>query len=79
MPPSDDVSNFRLRDSLQSYDMIASQKYDYLRVFINILSKYGKNYELGVEYKNTPKDTSVINPDFEELNFNDFDFDPEDF
>lgn len=76
---SENVSNFRLRDVLQSYDMIASQTYEHLRIFVNILSKYGKNYELGMEYKNTPKDTSVISPEFEELNMNDFDFDPEDY
>jgi hypothetical protein len=58
--------------------MIASQTYQHLTIFVNILSKFGKNYELGMEYKNSLKDTAV-SPEFEELNLNDFDFDPEDY
>jgi len=58
--------------------MLASQTYDHLRIFVNILAKYGKNYELGMEYKNAAKDTAQM-PEFEELNLNDFDFDPEDY
>jgi hypothetical protein len=45
---------------------------------VNILSKYGKNYELGMEYKNSSKDTALM-PEFSELNLNDFDFDPKDY
>lgn len=75
---SENEDNFRLRDDLQSFDMIASQTYQHLKIFVNILSKFGKNYELGMEYKNSLKDTAA-SPEFEELNLNDFDFDPEDY
>jgi hypothetical protein len=78
-PMSENEGKFRLRDELQSFDMIASQTYQHLRIFVNILAKFGKAYELGTEYKNTQKDATASSPEFEELNLNDFDFDPEDY
>ena len=44
---------------------------------MNILAKYGKGYELGMEYKNAGKDSLM--PEFEELNLNEFEFDPQDY